>query len=139
MSNVGTPRSWPGSSLSRTTLESMDVQLITRTLFEEVAGRARHSPRRRMNHNFHAGPGDNPHRFLNVLLKGTYIRPHRHLQPPKTETFVVLEGAVVFFVFDDEGRVAASYALGPGGEALGIDVQPGVWHTLTAVTDRAIC
>jgi cupin fold WbuC family metalloprotein len=117
----------------------MDVQLITRSLFDEVAGRARQSPRRRMNHNFHAGPADNPHRFLNVLLKDTYIRPHRHLEPPKAETFLVLEGLVAFFQFDDSGRATASYTLGPGGEALGIDVPPGIWHTLTAVTERAIC
>jgi cupin fold WbuC family metalloprotein len=117
----------------------MNVQLITRSLFDEVAGRASESPRRRMNHNFHAGPTDNPHRFLNVLLKGTYICPHRHLIPPKAETFLVLEGLVAFLLFDDEGHVTASYALGPGGEALGIDVQPGLWHTLTAITERAIC
>jgi cupin fold WbuC family metalloprotein len=129
----------PATITSCTTLESMDVQLITRSLFDEVAGRASQSPRRRMNHNFHAGPTDNPHRFLNVLLKGTYICPHRHLIPPKAETFLVLEGLVAFLLFDDEGRVTASYALGPGGEALGIDVQPGLWHTLTAVTERAIC
>ncbi|PWU00266.1 MAG: cupin fold metalloprotein, WbuC family [Terriglobia bacterium] len=117
----------------------MPVQLITRSLFDETARRAAQSHRRRMNHNFHAAPTDNPHRFLNVLLEKTYIRPHRHLEPPKSETFLVLEGEVAFFQFDDNGTVAASYSLGPDQEALGIDVPPGVWHTLTAVSPHAIC
>src|SRR5437588_517230 len=99
----------------------MAIQLITRSLFDEVAGLACHSPRLRMNHNFHTGPADNPHRFLNVFLKNTYIRPHRHLEPPKAETFLVLEGEVAFFHFDDDGEVTGSYALGPGRGAVGID------------------
>jgi len=56
-----------------------EVQLISGALFNKVADLASESPRRRKNHNFHSGPADNPHRFLNVLLAGTYIRPHRHL------------------------------------------------------------
>ncbi len=117
----------------------MGIQLVTKKLFDEVTAQAVRSPRRRMNYNFHSGPEDNPHRFLNVLLQGTYIRPHRHFSPAKTETFLVLEGEIAFFHFDDEGRVTGSYALGPAREAAGIDVLPGVWHTLTALSPRAIC
>jgi hypothetical protein len=46
------------------------VQLITADLISALVTQARQSPRLRCNHNFHAGPGDNPHRFLNVPLEG---------------------------------------------------------------------
>lgn len=112
------------------------VQLIDGGLFERVLGEARASSRHRMNFNFHATPDENPSRFLNVLLRGTYITPHRHIDPPKAESLVVLEGRVAFFVFDDAGRIEQRYAL-EGGR--GIDVGPGVWHTAAALSDHAVC
>src|ERR1700760_3160539 len=115
-----------------------EVQVISHALFDEVAEQAAASPRRRMNYNFHAGPGDNPHRLLNVLLAGTYIQPHRHLNPPKAESFLVLEGAADVFVFDDGGAVTARYRLRAGG-LWGVDLPPGTWHTILPRSARAIC
>lgn len=115
----------------------MTIQLIDQNLFEQVAQRAENTTRRRLNHNFHSGPTDNPHRFLNVLLRGTYIRPHRHLDPPKSETFVVLEGRADVIIFNEDGSIASRHHLGE--ETLGIDLGPGIWHTVVALTDRVIC
>lgn len=80
---------------------------------------------------------DNPQRFLNVLLKGTYVGPHRHRDPPKAESFVVLEGEVAFFVFDDAGQLVHSEVV--GRDPIGIDFPPGAWHTLSPVSDHAVC
>jgi cupin fold WbuC family metalloprotein len=113
------------------------VQLLDSNLISQTLEQARSSPRLRTNHNFHALMEENPHRFLNVMLRGTYIAPHRHLNPPKSESFLVLEGEAAFFVFDDHGRVEASYRLGKG--CIGIDVAPGIWHTLTVLTPHAVC
>jgi len=116
------------------------VQLIDRALLDRVRRAAEASPRQRMNHNFHAAPEENPNRLLNVLIRGTYIAPHRHLEPPKAEAFLVLEGEVAFFIFDDDGRVTGRHRLGADPElAPGIDLAPGVWHTLAAVTPHATC
>ncbi len=119
-------------------MPTSETQLITGALIQATLESARRSPRRRMNHNFHAGPADNPHRFLNVLLENTYVAPHRHTTPPKAESFIVLEGRVALFCFDDDGRVTGRHLLGPG-ENWGIDLPPGVWHTLTAVSPYAVC
>jgi cupin fold WbuC family metalloprotein len=119
-----------------------ELQLITDALFERIAQLAAASPRRRMNHNFHATALDNPHRFLNILLKDTYVRPHRHSDPPKSESFLVLEGAARLIVFDDAGSVQSRFNLGcesPEGKVWGVDLPPGVWHTIVALTDRAVC
>src|SRR5690349_1256464 len=118
------------------------IQLISSELFEAVAARAEQSPRRRMNHNLHSGPEDNPHRFLNVLLRGTYTRPHRHANPAKAETFLVLEGEADVIVFDDRGEVAARHRLGSEGaegRLWGADLAPGVWHTVLPRSARAVC
>jgi cupin fold WbuC family metalloprotein len=128
------------------------IPLITEDLIQATLEAARRSPRRRMNHNFHTGPGDNPHRFLNVLLEGTYVAPHRHLKPPKAESFLVMEGYVALFCFEDDGRVRSRHLLGQGAlppdlpralagiaPARGIDLEPGVWHTLTALAPYAVC
>ena len=106
-------------------------------MIRELIELARKSPRLRINHNFHASMEDNPHRFLNVLVKGTYIAPHRHLNPAKPEAFLVLEGEAAFFIFDDEGRVVRSEVV--GRDPVGIDLPAGVWHTLAPVTDYAVC
>jgi len=115
-----------------------DVQLITRGLIGEVRARAEQSPRLRMNHNFHASMEDNPHRFLNVLLRGTYVRPHRHLDPPKAESWVILEGEAVLLTFDDAGAVTGRWVFSSGGDVIGIDIVPGIWHTVCALSECAV-
>jgi cupin fold WbuC family metalloprotein len=126
------------------------VQFLSRPLIDATIERARESPRRRVNYNLHGGPEDNPHRFLNVFLRHSYVAPHRHLDPPKSETFLVLEGHMAACTFDDRGAVTGRYLLGPrppasasqgGFEYAGtaIDLAPGVWHTVTAVSEVAVC
>ena len=132
--------------------ETESVQPITASLIRQVTEQARLSPRRRMNFNFHSGPSDNPHRFLNVFLQGSYVAPHRHHAPPKAEAFIVLEGYVAIFCFEPDGRVRSRHLLGCGPvpgplprglakleAARGIDIAPGIWHTITAVTPVAVC
>jgi len=130
-----------GSVLTWKGMPRPRAQSITSLLFDDVARRASESARKRLNYNFHAGPEDNPHRFLNVLLKGTYIRPHRHSEPPKSETFLVLEGQAKFVIFDDYGNVIEQHELGDasGPRAWGIDCSSGTWHTIVALSDRAVC
>jgi cupin fold WbuC family metalloprotein len=118
------------------------IQRIDESLFEATLARAQASARGRTNHNLHADLGDNPHRFLNVMCRGTYITPHRHLDPPKSETFVILRGEVAFFVFDDEGRLERCERLGDPAQRVlpcGIDIGPGVWHSLAVTSETAIC
>lgn len=114
------------------------VQLIDQALLAKVVGRALGSERGRVNHNFHAGPADNPHRFLNALTRGSYCAPHRHAAPPKAESFLVLSGEVLVVIFDDSGEVQEHHVLGRAG-LLGIDIVPGAWHTIAAVSPTAVC
>ncbi len=119
----------------------MKIERIDSALFEAMLARAEVSPRGRVNHNFHEGPEENPHRFLNVMKRGTYVTPHRHLDPPKSETFLVLRGEIAVFVFGDEGAIERCEVLSePGkGGACGIDLSPGIWHSLVVLSEHAVC
>ncbi len=114
------------------------VQLIDDELIQATLSKARSSPRLRANHNFHASPADSFHRFLNAWVRGTYAQPHRHLVPPKPESFSILRGELACFVFDEGGGVLERRILGRGG-CFGVDLAPGVWHTLAPVTPEAVC
>ena len=113
------------------------IQLLDEGLFRSLVERAGRSPRLRVNHNFHGSMEENPHRMLNVMCRGTYIAPHRHADPPKTESFLALAGELAFFTFDDDGAIASIHVL--GRETVGIDIAPGVWHTLAVLSPHAVC
>lgn len=108
------------------------IQLIDRALLEEVSREARQSPRLRRNRNFHVHDEQPGHRLLNAVEPGSYIMPHRHLDPSKDETLVVLRGRMGLVIFDDAGSVIRRSLLGPGAEALGADLPHGTWHALVA-------
>jgi len=110
---------------------------ITRSLLESLSAEARGNPRLRKNRNFHAM--DEPvHRLLNGLEPGTYVRPHRHLDPNKAETAVVLAGAIGVLLFDDAGGIAESRRLAPGGANLGIQMPAGAWHSFVALEPGSV-
>jgi len=114
------------------------VQLIDDALLDATLARARDSARGRINHNFHSELAPNPSRFLNAWTRGSYAAPHRHSLVPKPESFIMLRGEMVLFLFDDAGRVTEHFILGRDG-VVGIDVAPGLWHTVAAITDTAVC
>jgi cupin fold WbuC family metalloprotein len=107
--------------------------LIDRTLLDHASRQAADSPRRRRNINFHAADGDACHRLLNAIEPGSYVPPHRHLDPAKDETFVVLRGALGVALFDDAGEVVRTVKVGAGGTATGVDIAHGTWHTAVAL------
>jgi len=118
-------------------MESL-IQILDQALLDEVTERARASARLRTNHNFHRSAEENPHRFLNAMVEGTYCQPHRHSVPPKSESFLVLRGRVAVFVFDDTGKVLETHVLSTNG-TLAVDIPPGVWHTIAAISPTAVC
>lgn len=114
------------------------IRLIDAALLDEVTGEARQSPRRRRNRNFHRDDAQPGHRLLNAVEPGSYIMPHRHLDPDKDETMVVLRGALGLVVFDDSGGVVQALRLTAGGSLLGVDIPHGIWHTVFALESGTV-
>ncbi|MEO8585219.1 MAG: WbuC family cupin fold metalloprotein [Acidobacteriota bacterium] len=104
---------------------------------ERLSAEARLSPRRRRNRNLHE-MDDVVHRLFNAIEPGSYVRPHRHLNPPKTETMVVVSGRLGLLVFDDDGTVQSTTVLESGGETFGVEVPPGTWHAFVSLAPGTV-
>jgi cupin fold WbuC family metalloprotein len=117
------------------------IRLIDNALLDEVIAEARTSPRQRKNRNFHTADTQPGHRLLNAIEPGSYIMPHRHLDPTKGETMVVLRGSFGLVTFDDLGAVVdvvkVSHGVNGGNPrgstAQGVDIPHATWHTVFAL------
>jgi len=117
------------------TAVSIDLELIQRK-----ARDARRSPRRREIHVFHEGDADPLQRMLNAIQPGSYIRPHRHLDPPKSESVVMLQGTLGYVSFTADGAPDEESFLLLERErgVYGCDIRPGVWHTILALAPDTV-
>lgn len=109
------------------------IRLIDGALLAAVSADAAARPRRRANHNFHPADDFPAHRLLNAIEPDSYLPPHRHLDPQKDESIIVLRGELGVLRFDDAGAVCATWHLCAGGDRLGVDIPHGTWHTVVAL------
>jgi cupin fold WbuC family metalloprotein len=114
------------------------MKIIDRQLLDKLSGEAAQSARLRKNLNLHDDYAELCQRLLNAVERGSYIRPHRHLTPPKPETFVLLRGRMAAFIFDEGGDIERCVVLSPAGSTLGLDVPPGVWHSIVSLESGSI-
>lgn len=105
---------------------------IDQALLDTVSLEAKLSPRRRKNRNFHENDADIAHRLLNAIEPGSYIMPHRHLDPNKDETMIVLRGKLGVVFFDDAGQLTQTAILAADGTACGVTIPHGVYHSVLA-------
>jgi cupin fold WbuC family metalloprotein len=112
-------------------------RFLDQALFGELASQAAASPRKRQHHNFHAM--EEPcHRLAVGLQPDTYIPPHRHLSADKAESLLVLKGRLGLVIFDDRGEVSGTRELAAGGECVGVDLPPGVFHALVVLEPDSV-
>jgi cupin fold WbuC family metalloprotein len=76
--------------------------------------------------------------MLNALQPGSYIQPHRHLAPPKAESTVVLRGAICYVSFTETGEADKHVIVSAGSDTVGIDTEPGVYHTFFALEEDTV-
>jgi cupin fold WbuC family metalloprotein len=110
-----------------------ELQIIDGQLLKHVSGLALESARKRKNFNFHGADSDASHRLLNGIEPGSYIPPHRHLDPGKDETLIVLRGKMGAVFFDNYGAITHKVLLQAGGDAVAVNVPHGMFHTLVAL------
>ena len=114
------------------------MKLIDKNLLDETTARAKISPRLRMNYNFHERLDEPVNRILNAMEPGTYLRPHRHCNPDKTEIFILLRGKVAFFLFDNDGQITNTVLLDPLNGCYGAEIAAGVWHGLLVLESGSV-
>lgn len=113
----------------------VDAALVRQKALDAAA-----NPRKREIHRFHAADGESLHRMLNALQPGTYVRPHRHLTPPKAEAFVLLSGVLGFIAFDEAGHFGWEdcLVLDPAKGMFAVDVPAGTWHAIVALAPDTV-
>ena len=114
------------------------IEFIDRELMDKVAQKATESPRRRMNYNFHRSTDEAVNRLLNVMHRGSYLPVHRHLNPDKSESIVVVRGKVGITIYDDKGSEVENRLVGAGCDTVGVDIEAGVWHGLVVLEDDTV-
>ena len=110
------------------------MQKITKELLDSTLEKAKTSPRLRMNYNFHPTLDAIYQRMLNCLIPGTYCRPHRHNDPAKNESFIILKGRLLVLEFNDAGDIIDHFVLDSELGNYGVDFLPGVWHSIIPLT-----
>ena len=118
--------------------DSDTMKYIDTTLLQDLCRQANEVPRRRAHHLLHGSHAESVQRMLIALQPGTYLRPHRHLDPPKWELLLVLKGVVAWLGFDDEGRVSARLEAGAHKTSKGLESPEGTWHSLVCLTPDTV-
>ncbi len=106
-----------------------DVTCINAAEIKKTIDASRKSPRGRIILPFHKTEADTFHRMLNALQPLSYIRPHRHIDPPKSESVIVLKGAIRCVIFNHAGEITTCCNLSADSQNIGIDTEPGIYHT----------
>lgn len=114
------------------------MKSISSDLLDELVQRAAALPRGRANHNLHPSLDDPIQRFFNALQPGTYVRPHRHSDPPRWEVFLALRGRAVVLTFGSEGIVTGRREISPSGPAVAVEIDGGSWHTVAALSPDTV-
>ena len=116
----------------------MTTRLIDQPLLNATCQTAADSERQRKNANFHPADDFPAHRLINAMQPGSYVRPHRHNDPNKDESIVVLQGRFGYLSFDDAGNVLETLTLAAGGPVYGVDIPHGTPHTLLALEPNSV-
>lgn len=114
------------------------VTLIDDKMLDNITHAAKASPRRRKNLNFHPSDDFPSHRLLNAIEPDSYIAPHRHLDPLKDETMLLLRGRMGLVIFDDSGKIRQTVCLEAGGKQQGVDIPHGCWHSVLGLESGTV-
>ncbi len=114
------------------------MKVINQDILDQLSREASVSPRLRKNLNMHDDYADPCQRLFNAMEIGSYIRPHRHIDPPKTECFMAIRGKMALVVFDDEGKVEHVLPFGNGCDVKAIELSAGEWHSLIVLEAGSI-
>jgi cupin fold WbuC family metalloprotein len=114
------------------------LPVADRRVIEFLKQIAQSTSRRRARFCAHPSADSDQHDMLIVGHRDTYIAPHRHLD--KSETFVVIEGAVDIILFDERGQVSDVIAMGPpsSGKPFFYRMPPRQFHSLSINSDLLV-
>ena len=77
----------------------------------------------------HVTNKENVNEMIIALQKDSYVGPHTHPKI-KSESYLILEGSMNVYIFDDSGRVIKNIKMGPysSGKQFYYRMKNGYWH-----------
>ena len=113
------------------------TERITQELLDDLTGRAKGSPRLRMNLDLRNSPDDQSQRMLNAIEPGSPLPVHRHRK--SSETVVCLRGRLVEEFYDEREMICTeSIELSPNGPVVALNIPIGQWHTARALESGTV-
>jgi cupin fold WbuC family metalloprotein len=109
------------------------MKTISPDQLDRLVRTAAAAPRLRTNLNLHPTLEDPVQRFFNAIQPSSYVRPHRHTDPPRWELFHAIRGRASVLTFDPRGVVLAQCTLAPDGPVTTVELDGDIWHTLVAL------
>jgi cupin fold WbuC family metalloprotein len=120
----------------------MNVKIFSAEVLDSLISEAHTTPRMRRHLNIHQSYDDPCQRLFNAIGISSYIRPHRHSIDPKTESLFAIRGMFALILFDEYGtpRNVIRFGAESAGErvATGVELSPGDWHTVVALSEGAV-
>ncbi len=111
---------------------------VNNILLESLSKEATTSVRKRKNHNFHTTESDPLQRMLNAVEPGSYVRPHKHINPDKREIFIILKGSMAVVEFDDNGEISDHIILDASLGNYAAEIIPSSWHTVISLESGSV-
>jgi cupin fold WbuC family metalloprotein len=76
--------------------------------------------------------------MLNDIQSYSYIQPHRHLNPPKSEIILVIKGSITYITFSADGKIEEAIKLSNRSNKIGVDTEPDIYHTFFALEQDTV-
>lgn len=114
------------------------MKIIGENIISDIHQQAMDSPRLRMNYNIHESLDEDIHKLLNSLQVGTIMPIHRHLHPPKKETFVLLDGSLEVIKYNDNKSVAEKIVMSRNNGNIICEIMPDEWHSFNVLEPNTL-
>ena len=128
------------SEKSKTTtfVHDEEIFFVDADILGKLKLAAKKDPLGRSRLCLHRSHSDTVQEMIVALRKGFYVRPHKHIG--KTESFHIIEGAIVVVFFDDNGSVIRTLKMAHLGDNKPYiyRLSAEIWHTALPVTDFVI-
>jgi len=114
---------------------SEDISFISQEDINFLKSVAEKSDMKRARICTHKNNYSKTHEMLIALSKGSYIRPHLHLE--KTESFHIVSGEVLVVTFDNFGNITKSRKLSIQ-DTFYYKCEPNIYHTVIPLSEVAV-
>ena len=117
--------------MSKLAFENVTEPIFTLTdeLIQQGIRASKESERRRIILPIHREQESEVQRMINFLQPDTYIRPHKHPLNHATESLVMIQGSILFFIYSDTGEIDSELRIDSKPIPGVIDIEPGIWHS----------